>query len=84
MLKRLLTTIAEGRVGHTQELAASLGTSPAMVEVLVTELEQRGLLERVADCGDSCTGCPVEQACAVDGKGSAWMLTAAGRRYAGR
>ena len=83
MLKRLLTTVAEGRVGNTQELAAVLGTSPAMVEAMVTELEQRGLLQRVAECGNACAGCPVEDACGAGVKGSAWMLTAAGRRYAG-
>lgn len=82
MFKRVLVTIAEGRVGSTQELAAALDTSPAMVEAMVAELEQRGLLERVGDCGDACAGCPVESACAPAVRGSAWMLTAAGRRYA--
>lgn len=84
MLKLLLALIADGRVGNTQELAAALGTSPAMVDVLVGELEQRGLLERIGECETACAGCPVEDRCGVEAKGSAWMLTAAGRRYARR
>ena len=81
MLKRVLATIAAGRVGSTAELAAALDLSPAMVEAVVAELEQRGLLERVGECGDTCSGCPAESACSPSARGSAWMLSSAGRRY---
>lgn len=81
MLKRVLQTIAAGRVGSTAELAAALDTSPALVDAMVEQLERSGMLERVGECGDVCAGCPVE-GCGVGAKGSAWMLTAAGRRYA--
>lgn len=81
MLKRALQAIAGGRVSNTTELAAVLDTSPAMVEALVDQLARSGLLERVGDCSDACAGCPVE-GCGAGVKGSAWMLTAAGRRYA--
>lgn len=84
MLKLLLSLIADGRVRNTQELAVALGTSPAMVEALVAELQQRGLLERIGECETACAGCPVEERCGVEAKGSAWMLTTAGRRYARR
>jgi hypothetical protein len=77
----VLATISAGRVGSTGELAAALDLSPAMVEALVAELEQRGLLERVGECGDACGGCPVEPACGSAARGSAWMLTSSGRRY---
>jgi hypothetical protein len=81
VLKRVLQTIAAGRVSNTAELAAALDTSPAMVEAMVEQLARSGMLERVGECGDACAGCPVE-GCGAGVKGSAWMLTAAGRRYA--
>jgi Mn-dependent DtxR family transcriptional regulator len=82
VLKRLLSTIAAGRIANTAELAAAMDASPAMVEALVDELERRGLLQRAGDCGSVCTGCPTELACGQQGQASAWLLTAAGRRYA--
>lgn len=82
MLKRLLTTIAAGQVGNLTELAASIDASPEMVEVMVAELERRGLLQRAGECGTVCSGCPAERACDPGTQGSAWMLTTAGRRYA--
>lgn len=84
MLKRLLQTIEAGQVGNTAELAEVLEASPALVEAMVVELEQRGLLQRVGECGDPCAGCPVESSCGIAPRRCAWMLTAAGRRYAAR
>ena len=80
MLKRVLQAIATGRVGSTAELAAALETSPEMIEAMVDQLARSGMLERVGECADACAACPVEGCGTV--KGSAWMLTAAGRRYA--
>jgi hypothetical protein len=82
VLKRVLSTVAGGRVGNTAELADALGVSPAMVEAMVAELELRGLLHRLGDCGEPCDGCPSEMQCGPAPKGSAWMLTTLGRRYA--
>lgn len=82
MLKLLLTTVACGRIGNTAELAAVIGASPAMVEALIAELERRGLLQRAGECGAVCNGCPTEVACGDKAQAGAWMLTAAGRRYA--
>lgn len=84
MLRKLLSTVASGRIGNTAELAVAIDASPAMVEVMVGELERRGLLQRAGDCGAVCTGCPTESACGPKAAASAWMLTAAGHRYAER
>ncbi|MFU8896562.1 MAG: FeoC-like transcriptional regulator [Gammaproteobacteria bacterium] len=81
MLRKLLSTVAAGRVGNTAELAVAIDASPAMVDVMVGELERRGMLQRAGDCGAVCTGCPTEPVCGSKAAGSAWMLTAAGRRY---
>lgn len=82
MLKRLLKTIESGQAGNTTELAEMIGASPALVEAMVIELEQRGLLQRVGECGDPCAGCPVESLCGIAPRRCAWMLTAEGRRRA--
>jgi hypothetical protein len=82
VLKQVLSTVAGGRVGSTAELADALGVSPAMVEAMVAELELRGLLHRLGDCGEPCDGCPSVMHCGPATRGSAWMLTALGRRYA--
>lgn len=84
MLRQLLEKVAEGQIGSVPELADALDTSPMMVEAMIGTLERRGWLERVGDCGDPCAGCPSERSCGPEPKGSAWMLTAAGRRYAAR
>jgi Mn-dependent DtxR family transcriptional regulator len=83
VLRRLLSTVASGRIGSTAELAAALDASPALVEAMVGELERRGLLQRAGECGTSCTACPTEADCAPQSRRNAWLLTAAGRRYTG-
>ena len=83
MLKRLLATIATGRIGSMAELAAATDMSPEMIEALLAELERRGLLQRAGDCGAVCTACPAEPSCGPAGQARAWILTASGRRYAG-
>lgn len=82
MFKRVLHAVASGKVGNTAELAAEIGVSPAMVAAMIGELERRGLLQRAGECGTACAGCPAESACDPQQHGGAWMLTAAGRRYA--
>jgi hypothetical protein len=78
VLKRLLATIAGGRIGDTAELATAIDASPAMIDALLGELERRGLLQRSGDCD----GCPAGPGCELRAQGGAWLLTAAGRRYA--
>lgn len=82
MLKRLVANIAAGRIGSTTELAVAVDASPALVAALLGELERRGLLQRAGDCGAVCTGCPTAAECGPKAQAGAWLLTAAGRRYA--
>jgi hypothetical protein len=82
VLKRLLATIAGGRIGDTAELATAIDASPAMIDALLGELERRGLLQRSGECGAVCNGCPAGLECKPRAQGGAWLLTAAGRRYA--
>ena len=84
VLKRLLRVVAHGQAGNTAELAAAIDASPALVEAMVGELERRGLLQRAGECGSACGGCPSEAACDPQQQASAWLLTAAGRRYSER
>ncbi len=82
MLRQLLATIAAGQAGNTAELAAALGISSGLAEAMVNDLAQRGLLQRIGDCGTPCEGCPAEMNCGPAPRRGAWMLTETGRRYA--
>jgi hypothetical protein len=84
VLKILLATIAADQSGNAAGLATAIGTSPAMIEALIGELERRGLLQRAGECGSGCTACPVPTGCGHHARGSAWLLTTAGRRYVER
>jgi hypothetical protein len=82
MFKRLLSTVANGQTGNTAELAAAIDATPAMIEALVSDLERRGLLQRAGECGSGCNACQRGSECDPKTGGGAWILTAAGRRYA--
>jgi hypothetical protein len=81
LLRQLLSTVAAGQAGNTAELAAALGISPGLAEAMVNDLSQRGLLQRIGDCGTPCDGCPAEMNCGPAPRRAAWLLTEAGRRY---
>lgn len=81
MLRRLLGLIAQGRLGNTAELATALDVPKGLVEAMIGELAQRGLVQRAGQCGAGCGGCPAERTCGPTGQAGAWLLTAAGRRH---
>jgi hypothetical protein len=85
MLMRLLVLIGRGGIQRPRDLAAELGTTPALVEGMLADLERMGYLASVPDqCGPSaCHGCG--QACAgplgmIVRGGKMWALTAKGAR----
>ena len=74
MLEKLLREIRAGSTLQTTTLAARLGTSVAMVQAMLEELERMGLLHQVpTGCStSSCGGCPMTGGCADPGR--VWML----------
>ncbi len=77
MLERLINEMRKGRTVQPAELAARLQVSPAMVEMMLEDLERMGRLERVkTECGGACDGCSVADMCMPrgDGKGRIWIM----------
>jgi hypothetical protein len=75
MLERLMKEIRSGGTLQPAVLASRLGTSPGLVEMMLEDLERRGLLTRMdSDCGSTCGGCALSGDCGPAGaKGRMWM-----------
>ena len=81
MLTQLLDEIRANGTTRTDLLARRMGTSEAMVKVMIDDLMRRGLLTEVnAGCGDSCQGCQLANSCLPKQKGTRiWQVTAKNR-----
>ncbi len=76
MLEKLLSEIRSGGTIQPAALAARLNTSIGLVEMMLEDLERRGMLAQVVTgCGEPCGGCPLVGECAVTNpQGRMWML----------
>jgi hypothetical protein len=72
MLEELLRHLGAG-VTSLGELARELRTTPGLVEVMLEELERRGLVTKVESCSGACKGCGVA-GCLSSWRGRAWTL----------
>jgi hypothetical protein len=72
MLEELLRHLGTG-VTSIGELAREMGTTPGLVEVMLEELERRGLVTKVESCTGACQGCGVA-GCLSSWRGRAWTL----------
>ncbi len=71
MLEELLNEIRSGRPLQPLALAARLNVSLDMVQMMLEDLERRGLLTRVAlDCSQPCQSCSVAELCMPHGRGA--------------
>jgi predicted ArsR family transcriptional regulator len=69
MLEKLLEIIARGKGFSLQTLAQELGTSEAMVEMMLADLVRMGYLRSVEHCADTaCSGCGAAGSCKLHGK----------------
>ena len=82
MLRELLGLLEEGGTRRVSELADELGTTPALVEVMLEDLTRMGYVKPVAaECSDKCTACPMADSCAAGGVseegsgGRVWVLS---------
>jgi predicted ArsR family transcriptional regulator len=81
LLDRLLSLLRQGGVRSLAEVAAELGTSPALVEAMLEDLSRRGYLRPVeAQCARECAGCAQSGRCAVSGAGRVWQMETPGGR----
>ncbi len=77
MLEKLISEIRNSGTVQPATLAARLQVSPAMVQMMLEDLERMGKLSRIdTECGSTCGGCPVANLCAPkeNGKGRVWMV----------
>ena len=76
MLETLLAEIRKGGTLQPAGLAARLQVSPALIEMMLEDLERRGLVAQVNPaCSEPCGGCPMVGDCGVTGtNGRMWML----------
>ena len=63
MLEQLVNEIKLGGTLETRTLAIRLGTSPQIIEAMLEHLERIGQIKTYANCGDSCQGCSLSEAC---------------------
>ena len=77
MLEKLLNEIQRGGTLQPAVMAAKLNVSTGLVEMMMEDLERRGMLAQVAtNCSEPCGGCPLVGECAtVNPQGRMWMLT---------
>lgn len=76
MLAQLIQEIRSGGTLQPTALAARLNVSVGLVEMMLEDLERRGLIAQVASgCDEPCGGCPLVGECAIKNpKGRMWML----------
>lgn len=75
LLERLLALLRQGGVRSIAQVAKELGTSSALVETMLEDLEQRGYLRPTqTQCAQQCAGCAQARRCAVTGAGRVWQL----------
>jgi hypothetical protein len=78
MLEKLLFEIRKGGTLQPAALAARLNTSIALVEMMLEDLERRGILTQYRDSCDSsaCGGCSLGGTCAgpANPKNRVWIL----------
>ncbi len=76
MLENLLDEIRAGGTLQPAALAAKLNISVGLVEMMLEDLERRGLIVQVnTNCGEPCGGCPLVGECAVvNPHRRLWML----------
>ncbi len=76
MLEKLLDEIRSGGTLQPAALAARLDVSAGLVEMMLEDLERRGMITQVnTNCDEPCGGCPLVGECAVKNpQGRLWML----------
>lgn len=77
MLEKLMAEIRSGGTLQPASLAVKLNTRVELVEMMLEDLERRGLLVQVnTTCDEPCGGCPLVGDCAVKNpQGRMWMVT---------
>lgn len=73
MLEHLLSELRSGRTNRVEELAVSLNTTPAMVQVMLDHLVKLDMVKRYRFCDSSCSTCSAGNFCYDDPDGQAGL-----------
>jgi len=76
MLEQLLAIMRRGGVQTTESLARRLGVTPALVEMMLADLERRGYVAQAGACGDACAGCELAADCGHQTGQRLWTVSA--------
>lgn len=63
MLEKVLQEIRSGGTIEARALAARLGTSPALIEMMLEHLQNAGYIQPYQACGDGCGSCSLKDGC---------------------
>jgi len=63
MLSALLAELRSGGTFETRDLAARLGTTPALMEAMLEHLQRLGQVRAYQACPSACHGCGLKEAC---------------------
>jgi Mn-dependent DtxR family transcriptional regulator len=63
MLSALLAELRSGGTFETRDLAARLGTTPALMEAMLEHLQRLGQVHTYQSCSDACHGCSLREGC---------------------
>ncbi len=63
MLSALLAELRSGGTFETRDLAARLGTTPALMEAMLEHLQRLGQVRTYKPCSDACRGCSLKEGC---------------------
>jgi len=75
MLDRLVSILKTNGPHTVHELAEKLGTTPALVQMMLDDLARRGYLRRVNEsCDSKCAGCSLRIGCVLNPAGLKYML----------
>ena len=63
MLAAFLDRINRGGTLEVESLAREFDISPALVRMMIDQLQQMGRLKRYQACSDGCAGCSLQEGC---------------------
>ena len=73
MLEKLITLLHDPHTHSLNDLAHKLDTTPAMVEIMLEDLERMGYVRQVTGCDNSCPSCPTKNTCIPTGQARIWV-----------
>ncbi len=76
MLEQLLDELRMGKSWQVVDLAHKLDTTPALVEMMLHDLERMGYVQALrGECPGKCSGCAAAGQCAVGAGMRVWTLS---------